>query len=120
VVLAAKAGIEQQALNSDFPRIHEVPFSSESKRMTTVHQTPTGKIAYAKGAPEVILNACNRVSVDAKEKAISQSERQMILEQANRMAGEALRVLGMAYKVVDNNLDNQEVEQNMVFWGWSG
>jgi Ca2+-transporting ATPase len=120
VVLAAKAGIEQQALNSDFPRIHEVPFSSESKRMTTVHQTPTGKIAYAKGAPEVILNACNRVSVDAKEKAISQSERQMILEQANRMAGEALRVLGMAYKVVDNNLDNQEVEQNMVFLGMVG
>lgn len=120
VVLAAKAGIKQQELNSSFPRIHEVPFSSESKRMTTVHQTPAGKIAYAKGAPEVILGACSRISVDGGEKTISQSERQMILEQANRMAGDALRVLGMAYKVVGDNLDNQEVEQDMVFLGMVG
>jgi Ca2+-transporting ATPase len=58
VVAAAKAGVRKADLDAQCPRLHEIPFTSESKRMTTVHQTPTGVVAYAKGAPEVILDAC--------------------------------------------------------------
>ena len=60
VVAAAKAGLNKADLDAKFPRIGEIPFTSESKRMTTLHATPGGTVAYAKGAPEVILNACTQ------------------------------------------------------------
>jgi Ca2+-transporting ATPase len=55
VVAAHKAGLRKTELDELFPRIDEIPFTSETKRMTTFHQTPSGVVAYSKGAPEVIL-----------------------------------------------------------------
>ena len=55
VVAAAKAGLHKHDLDAEFPRVNEIPFTSESKRMTTLHTTPDGVVAYAKGAPEIIL-----------------------------------------------------------------
>ena len=60
VVAAAKAGVDKRALDADFPRVNEIPFSSETKRFTTLHETPQSVLAYAKGAPEVILESCTR------------------------------------------------------------
>ncbi|HEX5809331.1 MAG TPA: HAD-IC family P-type ATPase, partial [Anaerolineales bacterium] len=61
VVAAAKAGLQKEALDSSYPRVHEVPFSSETKRMTTLHRTNGSLTAYAKGAPEVIVADCDTV-----------------------------------------------------------
>ena len=58
VVAAAKAGLHKSQLEDKFPRVNEIPFTSESKRMTTLHSAKDGGIAYAKGAPEVILRSC--------------------------------------------------------------
>ena len=58
VVAAAKAGLDKSHLESQFPRVHEIPFTSETKRMTTLHNGPQGVVAYSKGAPEVILDSC--------------------------------------------------------------
>ena len=55
VVAAAKAGLHKAELDARFPRVDEIPFTSETKRMTTLHQASGGAVAYAKGAPEVIL-----------------------------------------------------------------
>ena len=63
VVAAAKAGLDKAELDAQFPRISEIPFTSETKRTTTLHETPEGAAAYAKGAPEVIVQSC--VSVRA-------------------------------------------------------
>ena len=60
VVLAAKAGLHKNDLDEEFPRVNEIPFTSERKRMTTLHQAPLGLIAYSKGAPEIILDSCTR------------------------------------------------------------
>jgi len=62
VVAAAKAGLEKADLDKQFPRVNEIPFTSETKRMTTLHAEPTGTVAYAKGAAEVILDSCTRQS----------------------------------------------------------
>lgn len=59
VVATAKAGLSKTDLDTQCPRLHEIPFTSESKRMTTLVRTPTGVVVYAKGAPEVIVNACS-------------------------------------------------------------
>ncbi len=121
VVTAAKAGLWQEKLQSQFPRIHEIPFSSETKRMTTVHQTPQGKIAYSKGAPEVILSSCSRIYRDGKEKELAHEDRKTIMSVAQEMAEDALRVLGLAYKrLTDTAGPTDGVEQDMVFVGLAG
>ena len=121
VVLAAKAGLWQQRLNNEFPRVAEVPFSSETKRMTTVHQTPQDNIAYSKGAPEVILSSCSHIYRDGQESELTYEERKEILSVAQEMAANALRVLGMAYKhLPEAKGASPEVEQGMVFVGLVG
>jgi len=121
VVAAAKAGLWQKELGSQLPRIDEIPFSSETKRMTTIHQTPQGKVAYSKGAPEVILNSCRYIYADDKERQLAAKDKDEILSVAQTMAGDALRVLGMAYKPLPTNpTATQAIEQDMVFVGLAG
>jgi Ca2+-transporting ATPase len=117
VVAAAKAGLQKPALDATQPRIHEVPFSSETKRMTTIHAVNGNLIAYAKGAPEVILESCDRVLTAAGEAQLDAAGRQQILSQAQTMAGEALRVLGIAAKA-ETTLE--DAERGMTFLGLAG
>ena len=87
IVAAAKASLQKAALDSANPRVHEIPFSSETKRMTTLHQTPSGVVAYAKGAPEVILSGCDSVLTSKGMIPLDATERNSILLQAQMMLG---------------------------------
>jgi Ca2+-transporting ATPase len=121
VVTAAKAGLWQEKLQSQSPRIHEIPFSSETKRMTTVHQTPEGKIAYSKGAPEVILSSCSHIYRNGQETKLNDDDKNNILSVSHEMAGDALRVLGLAYKQLPDTANTTETaEKDMVFVGLAG
>jgi len=121
VVVAAKAGLAKEELERRSPRVDEIPFSSETKRMTTVHVTPQGRHAYAKGAPEVILGSCTHVFQNGESVALDEKEREAILEMAGRMAGDALRVLAMAYKPLPPDAQGTEgIEEEMVFLGLAG
>ncbi len=121
VVAAAKAGLWQEELNSQSPRIDEIPFSSETKRMTTIHQTSQGNIAYSKGAPEVILDSCRYIYDNGGEKQLTGKDKENVLSAAQTMAGDALRVLGLAYKRLPTNpADTAIIEQEMTFSGLAG
>jgi len=121
VVAAAKAGLWQKDLSSQCPRLGEIPFSSETKRMTIVHQSPRGKIACSKGAPEVILSSCSHICSNGQERELTDEDRNNILSAAQEMAGNALRVLGMAYKQLPHAaVINEAIEQDMVFVGLAG
>ncbi len=61
VVAAAKLGLDKATLDAAHPRLGEVPFTSETRRMATLHRAPEGQVVYVKGAPEVVLAACSRV-----------------------------------------------------------
>jgi Ca2+-transporting ATPase len=117
VVMAAKAGLNKIELEAEFPRVREVPFSSEAKRMTTLHRTPAGLVAYAKGAPEIMLGSCARWLTRAGEKTLDPAAREKILETARQMARAALRVLAVAYKP---NPAAEDAEREMVFLGLVG
>ena len=117
VVLAAKAGLKKIDLEARFPRVHEVPFSSEAKRMTTLHRSPSGLIAYAKGAPEVILESCACQLTQSGEETLAETDRETILQAAREMASQALRVLAVAYK---SNATFEDCEHDMVFLGLVG
>jgi len=99
VVAAAKAGLRKPELDAAMPRIHEIPFTAESKRMTTVHAGPTGVIACAKGAPEVLVAACVAEQTPQGAVPLDGPARDRILAAARRMAGDALRVLAVARRL---------------------
>ena len=121
VVVSAKAGISAQELNARFPRTDEIPFSSERKRMTTIHNTPEGQVSYSKGAPEVILDSSSHILKDGKESPLTEKGKAEVLGIATQMAGDALRVLGMAYKrLAEIPAPKEDSEAGMVFVGLAG
>jgi len=109
VVAAAKANLHKNDLDAQFPRVNEIPFTSETKRMTTFHTMPTGVVAYTKGAPEVILDSCTWQLTKAGDVPLDLPGREVILEAARQMANEALRVLAVASKA-DGAIESAEQE----------
>ncbi|MFB6191123.1 MAG: cation-translocating P-type ATPase [Candidatus Nanohaloarchaea archaeon] len=113
LVSAKKAGLE-----SNIDRVNSVPFSSDRKRMTVV---TSKNQAFMKGAPEVVLERCDRVLVDGEEKELTDEMRHDILEKNSEFARDALRVLGFARKEVeDSGADPEKLESDMVFLGLQG
>ena len=98
VVAAAKLGFEKDKLEAEFPREDEVPFTSETRRMATLHRTPRGNVVYVKGAPEVILNACSQLEGPERTRPFDDAAKEKVLHAAKQFAGEALRVLAIAHK----------------------
>ncbi|GIW41966.1 MAG: ATPase [Candidatus Binatia bacterium] len=117
VVAAAKAGLAKRELDEKFPRIHEIPFTSESKRMTTIHQEGEGVVAFSKGAPEVVLGSCVRELTASGERELGERDRERLLAVARQMAEEALRVLAVAYKA---GATPEDAEREMTFLGLVG
>jgi len=124
IVSAAKVGLIREALDEEYPRIREIPFTSERKRMTTLHRTPQNEIvAYVKGAPETILERCTHALAKGKAEKLTQTKRNKILQANEQLAGNALRVLAMAYKQLPSNpekLEDEELETGLVFVGLQG
>lgn len=117
IVAALKAGISKAELDAKFPRIQEIPFSSETKRMTTLHKVESGIVACSKGAPEIILRSCTAVATAQGEKPLRDAERETIMEAARRMAREALRVLAVAAR---KEATRKNAEEEMTFLGLLG
>ncbi|MDK7226924.1 cation-translocating P-type ATPase [Lactobacillus iners] len=105
-------------------RVQEVPFDSDRKLMSTVHQQADGKYFVAvKGAPDELLKRAVSLWHDDKIVDLDASEKAKILAANNEMAKNALRVLGLAYKVVDDKfteVNSATVEQNLIFVGLVG
>lgn len=126
IVAASKAGITKKEAEETYPRVHEVPFTSERKRMTTVHKTPEGKlIAYMKGAPEMVIERSTHILKNGKAAKLTAEEKKEILAINEQMAKEALRVLGAAYKDLPGDTaiekcDEEDYESDLVFLGLAG
>ncbi len=115
IVSAKKAKLDVESLHDKYPRTGELEFTSERKRMTTLHSVGKAKVAYAKGAPEGILSLCSKILVNGHEQRLTREEKQGILAQNEKFAKQALRVLGFAYKELRDVKDSPEKE--MVFVG---
>ena len=124
VVAAAKAGLDAAEANRQNARVAEIPFSSERKRMTTLHRMQEGKIlAFLKGAPEEVLRRSTQVLEDTGLRTLADADRALVLGVNERMAQSALRVLGVAYREIPAGMTDygeEEVEKDMVFLGLVG
>jgi Ca2+-transporting ATPase len=123
VVAAVKAGLHESEMRLENPRIEEIPFSSERKRMTTIHQMEDGKkAAFMKGAPEVVLDKCSHILSDGEIRELGQKAKSEILKANEEMAQAALRVLGLAYRECSDEIQctEENLEHHMVFVGLAG
>lgn len=123
VVAAAKAGVLKEEIEKERPRIGEIPFSSERKRMTTLHEIPDkNKIACMKGAPELILESCTKILANGKVRKLTKEDCADILKVNEGMAVQALRNLGFAYKELPEKVSSisEEDEKDFVFVGIMG
>ena len=117
---AQAAGYNKTALERQTPRLMELPFDSERKRMTTFHNTDEGVIAYTKGSPETIISQCARIRMADGERSIV---RAALLQQAEAMASDGLRVLAFAYRrwpALPTGERPDELEADLVFLGFAG
>jgi Ca2+-transporting ATPase len=123
LVLAAKAGLARDEVKARCPRIREFPFSSDRKRMTTIHRLDDGEQrAFVKGAPEVILDRCSFFLNGDQVTALDDHERKKILAANESMATEALRVLAIAYRDISevDGANEDMIERELVFLGLIG
>jgi len=124
LVVAAKAGEREEKLRSAYPRVFEVPFTSERKRMTTVHNTPDGQLLYCmKGALEAVLPSCEAAYFQGRHVRIDEGTVRRIHSVGEQMAKDALRVLAFAYKTPPEELQALEEsgsERGLVFLGLMG
>ena len=125
--LAGKVGLFRNIHNHKNPRLAEIPFSSERKRMSVIcqinnHENPEC-VMFTKGSPELILAQCTSVLVGNQNVLLAESDRQIILEQNNAMAGKGLRVLGFATRpltILPPEGEEESAEQELVWLGLVG
>ena len=114
---AQEAGFAKLELEQDKPRLAAVPFDSDRKQMTTLHQAMTGVVAYTKGAPEQVLEHCiNTLGIDG----VVSFDSADILAEAEQLAKEGYRVLALAKRELTElpqQLTPQDVEQQLTFLG---
>ncbi len=140
IVAGAKAGANAKDLNQAFPRVQEVPFDSARKRMITIHairdpkpedlspfkdDSQSGRyVIIVKGAPDVVLNLCTHYqTVDNRILPLDEEQRNRVLDANDAMTQDALRVLGMAYRVVPElpqEINADSLEEDLVFTGLVG
>jgi len=117
---AQAAGYDKIALEQQAPRLLELPFDSERKRMTTFHGMAEDIIAYTKGSPESVIPQCSRTLMTDGESTINSAA---LLQQAETMAADGLRVLAVAcrrWPELPGSEHPGELERDLVFLGFIG
>ncbi len=120
---AISCGKDKDRLYQNMPRIADIPFESERKMMTTMHQFGPGYRIITKGAPDILLQRCNRYQKNGRVEYIQPNILQTIEKQNTAMARQALRVLAIAYtdtQTLPAEKDSEQIENNLIFVGLIG
>ncbi|MEA3327342.1 MAG: cation-translocating P-type ATPase [Chloroflexota bacterium] len=141
LVAALKAGASAKLLNDAYPRKQEIPFDSARKRMVTVHTVEEPRnddispltiedgrrewhIVAVKGAPDVVLDLCSHIqTLQNGDEKLTEERRKEVWSANDAMTGDALRVLGVAYRMVPvlpDEVDSDELEKDLTFVGLIG
>lgn len=132
---ARQGGIDQTSLSQIFPRIGELPFDSDRKRMTTIHRAAgsadripavlTGlddsdAIAFSKGAVISLLDVCSDVWDAGEIRELNESWRRRIIKAGDELAGHGMRILGFAFRPLDEvplSGSEADAERSLIFVG---
>ena len=103
-----------------YPKINEVPFDTDRKRLSTVHQTPDGPVLYCKGALEMLLPLCTHVQLGEKIVPVNGDIQQAFINALEKMASEGLRVLAFAWRELKVGHDVGSEEHDLILSGLVG
>ncbi|MEQ8169036.1 MAG: cation-translocating P-type ATPase, partial [Candidatus Eremiobacterota bacterium] len=120
VVIACKGSINSDEIRKEIPRTGEIPFSSETKKMTTSHRFPDGEYAFTKGAPEIIIDNCNFMYQNGQIVPLKENDRKEILMAGRKFGEDALRVLALSFKKISSEDTLEHAQKDMVFAGLAG
>ncbi len=116
--LGQKYKIGQDEMKAKYPRTNEIPFDSGRKLMSVLCTLESGDTLITKGAPDNILERCNRILLNGKVVALTPKAKQEVLSKNEDMSGRALRVIGFAYKPCTSDAEFEE--NNLIFMGLMG
>lgn len=117
----AQVNLHKVDLEAQYKRIDEIPFDSDRKRMTTIHQDGDHYLIFVKGALERLLPNLSKIEIDGQIKDFTKDVKDNILQAVDQMASQALRILGVAYKKVPaDSFHSEEAESDLIFLGLTG
>ena len=122
LIVADKYGVRDEEIKGKYPRINEIPFDSDRKLMSTLHEIDGKICVYVKGAPDELIRRSTFYYNGDAVVEMTEKQRAAILSQNNDYATSALRVLGVSYRYVDNakNISTDETEKDLIFVGLLG
>ncbi len=112
LVSAAKAGLQRETLQKEEPRVEEIIFDSQRKRMSTIHTVGTKTVMYTKGAPDIVLHLCAKILMNGKVRTMTEKDKKKIIEANKNFSSCALRVLAFAYKEFSTKKTNNTKGSN--------
>ena len=118
-----KLGKTKKNLYNQFERIHDIPFDSSRKMMTTIHRIGNRYRIITKGAPDVLIKRCSKYFLSNQISSLNMSTYRLIEQQNEKMAQNALRVIAVAYKDVDvlpQKIESNYIENDLIFTGLIG
>ena len=118
LIMAAKSGVTAEKLHHSFRKSEEIPFDSETRCMTVICKSGSGRVAFTKGALDVILPRCSFIMTKDGVKPLTPLLRRRIEAEHDKLTEEALRVLALCEKNLDDN--SKDCESGNVFLGLSG
>lgn len=118
ILAAAEQNLLKYDLDKTYPKLREIPFDSKVKRMVTLHRSDNEYIIIVKGAPDVLLDLCENVTVNGSIKRMTSAYKQRIISENEKMAKKALRVIAVACKTVSHA--EISFQNGLVFCGLLG
>ena len=120
LVVAEKGGMSVKEILSRYPRINEIPFTSERQMMTTIHDIEGKRTALIKGAPEIIIQKCTHVASNGTSQFMTPGKREEIEKTLEKLESDALRVLAVAMHSAPEGAREETIEDELTFLGITG
>jgi calcium-translocating P-type ATPase len=117
LVRMAQQALPQAAL---YPKVDEIPFDTDRKRLSTLHRTPEGLSLYTKGAPETVLPLCTQIAIGGQLLPLDAELRECYAAAQDTLAGKGLRVLALAHRAVAENESTENPEYGLTLLGLAG
>lgn len=124
IIMAQKAGFDRQKVLIKYPRLRELPFDSDRKRMSTIHHWNDQQyIVFTKGSFSDVIKQCDRVQVNGQVRLITAADKKIAEKYNAEYAAKGLRSMAMAYRIIDKNntditkLTIEDAENHLVFVG---
>jgi Ca2+-transporting ATPase len=119
LTVAGKADLAKDREERKAPFVNELPFDSERKKMTVIRAVEGRRVAFVKGAPDVLLADCTRLEADGTARSLTSTDRERIMAANDDLAGQAMRVLAVAYRDLsdEEKIEVDTVEKGLTFVG---